>query len=192
MFSLFNTIPPHEKRITLSTAITLVRLILVPFVVGAMVSGHWGYAFTLFFSAAITDVLDGTLARWRKEQTFLGAALDPLADKVLLLSSFCTLACIKTPLFAIPWWFFAVVLLKEVIVCGGAFMLYLVKGRLDIRPTWLGKMTTLIQIIFIMWLFACYFWGWMPVKTYYTVLGGMVTLIIVSLVQYSSIGWKQL
>ncbi|HSW73566.1 MAG TPA: CDP-alcohol phosphatidyltransferase family protein [Candidatus Limnocylindria bacterium] len=191
MFHLFKKLPPHEKRMTLSTFITLVRIALVPFIVWAMVVGLWGHACILFCIAAVTDVLDGTLARWRKEQTFLGASLDPIADKLLLLSCFSTLAWVQTPLFAIPLWFVGTILLKDTIVLGGALFLYLYKGRLDIRPTVLGKATTLLQVIFIIWLFACYFWHWMPVKTYYTMLGSVVTVVIISLLQYIGLGWQQ-
>src|SRR5262245_17807351 len=77
-FQLFKKLPAHEKKITFSTALTILRFILIPFIVGAMIMNAWHTAFILFVIAAITDVLDGWLARWMNQRTFLGAALDPL------------------------------------------------------------------------------------------------------------------
>jgi len=158
-FSLrfFNNLPAHEKKITVSTLLTIARIIVTPFIVIGMATGYWGVAFALFVCAAITDVLDGFLARLRNERTFLGAALDPVADKILLLSCFFTLAFIQTPLFAVPHWFVLLVLFKELIVIGGSVVVYCRRGELNIAPTKLGKATTVIQVCFIVWLFACYF-----------------------------------
>lgn len=90
MLNFLRNLPPSEKRITVSTALTLARIALVPFIVTAMIGDRWGLACALFIIAAITDALDGALARWRNEQTFLGASLDPLADKFLIVADPCT------------------------------------------------------------------------------------------------------
>lgn len=187
----FTNLPAHEKKITISTIITLIRIGLTPFIVGAMVAHCWGIACILFVIAAITDGVDGYLARIRNERTFLGAALDPIADKILLLSCFFTLAFVQSPLFTIPLWFVIVVLIKELVVIGGACVVYYCTGDVEISPTRLGKTTTVIQISFIMWLFACYFFAWMPVKTYYTMLGLVLLVVGASLVQYVRIGYHQ-
>jgi len=177
---------------TLSTLLTLVRMGLTPFIVGAMVASWWGTAFVLFCIAAITDVLDGNLARWLNEKTFLGACLDPIADKLLVLSCFATIAFVKSPLFSIPLWFVVLVLCKESILIGGAIILYYLKGHIEMRPTLLGKTTTVVQMGFIIWLFACYFFQWVPVKTYYCMLGIVIILVFSSLAQYVIIGVRQL
>ena len=190
--NFFKKLPPHEKKVTASTMLTLVRIALVPFIIGAMVVQGWGTAFTLFVIAAITDVLDGNLARWMNEKTFLGACLDPLADKFLVVSCFLTLAFVQSPLFIIPRWFVLFVLSKELLQIAGALFIYNKKGHIVVQPTILGKMTTLVQIGFIMWLFACYFFAWLPIKTYYCMLGLVLVLVCTSFVQYVRIGLQQL
>lgn len=192
MASFFQKIPSHEKRITISTMVTLVRIALVPFIVGAILTQHWGTAFFLFVTASVTDVIDGYLARALNEQTFLGACLDPIADKLLLLSVFSTLAFAQSPLFTIPGWFVLIVLLRELIILSGAGIVYAVKGSLEVHPTRLGKATTLVQVLFVTWLFACYFFQWLPVKTYYGMLGLLLVMVIASCVQYVRMGVQQL
>jgi len=191
---LFKNLPPEETRITFSTMLTLARIVLTPFIVVAMIVGHWGVAFWLFVISALFDTLDGNVARWFNQQTFLGACLDPIADKILLISCFATLAFIDGPLFSIPKWFVLLVLAKELLVIGGSFFIYFVKGHLEVKPTILGKSTTVAQVWFIIWLFACYFFGWLPVKTYYTALGILFVLVVLSLIQYIRLGcvqWKK-
>jgi len=190
--SFLKKLPDHEKKLTLSTLLTLVRIGLTPFIVGAMIMFHWGIACTLFCIATLTDILDGKLARWRNEKTFLGACLDPIADKFLVLACFFTLAFVQSPLFSIPLWFVLLVLLKELILICGATILYYQKGHVEIHPTLLGKTTTVVQMGFIIWLFACYFFSWIPVKTYYCMLGIVIVLVFSSLLQYVVIGMGQL
>lgn len=186
----FKKLPACEKQITVPTVFTILRLILTPFIVGAMVTQHWGIAFFLFLSAALTDSIDGNLARLCKQKTFLGACLDPVADKFLLLSCFFTLAFVQSPLFAIPLWFVFLILFKELIVIFGSLIILVTKGYLEVKPTLLGKMTTVAQICFILWLFACYFCHWLPIKTYYTMLGMLLILTFLSLFQYIRIGMR--
>lgn len=190
--SLFKKLPDHEKKITLSTLLTILRIILTPLIVGAMMTWQWGLACTLFIIAAITDFLDGNLARWRNERTFLGACLDPIADKLLILACFFTLACMRTPLFALPRWFVMLMLCKESLLILGVLGIYARKGHIEMQPTLLGKMTTMVQMCFIIWLFACYFFVWLPIKTYYTMLGVLLMLVFITLMQYGRIGFYQL
>jgi cardiolipin synthase (CMP-forming) len=189
--NLLKRLPPEEKRITIPTVFTLIRILLTPFIVISMIAGNWGFAFGLFLTACITDTIDGSLARYLNAKTFLGACLDPIGDKLLILSIFFTLAFVKTPLFVIPLWFVLLVLCKELILVFGALFLFIRKGNLEVRPTMLGKLTTVAQMSFIMWLFACYFFRWMPVKTYYTMLSILLLLIGLSLIQYMRIGLQQ-
>ncbi len=187
-FSFFKKFPKKEKRITISTMLTIARIVMTPLVVWAMVAGKWNYAFWLFVCAAITDTLDGNLARWRNEQTLLGAWLDPIADKILTLSCFFTLAFQHRPLLAIPVWFVVIILIRELVVVLGVGILYMLRGFMQVQPTVMSKITTLIQILFLAWLFACNFFNWMPIKTYYAVFSVMVGFVILSLLQYVRMG----
>lgn len=191
-FQLFKKLPAHEKKITVSTALTILRLILIPCIVAAMIMNAWHTAFILFVIAAITDILDGWLARWLNQRTFLGAALDPLADKLLVLAVFSTLAFVQSPLFAIPRWFVLLVLAKEVLQIVGAIIIFIKKGHLTISPTRLGKWTMVAQTTFIMWLFSCYFFSWVPIKTYYAMLVGVLSLVFLAFVDYLRIGMSYL
>ena len=165
-------------------------MILTPIIVVVMMWHYWGMAFGLFLVAIATDLLDGYIARAWHQQTFLGACLDPIADKFLLVSCFTTLAFVHTPLFTIPRWFVYSVLSKELLLIVGAALL-VVRGKHEaIRPTWLGKMTAAMQMIFVVWLFACYFFCWVPIKTYIFMLGLLLLLVLASLLQYVSIGLK--
>jgi len=185
---IVNHLPECEKRITIATLFTIARIVLTPMIVVAMVGGHWGAACCLFLAAAFTDLIDGFLARYLNQKTFIGACLDPIADKFLLLSCFFTLAFVATPLFHIPRWFFIAVCMKECMQVMGAIWLYFYRGYRIIEPTLLGKLTTTVQIAFIAWLFVCYFFNWEPVKTYYLMLGMLVIVMSMSFVQYVSLG----
>ena len=181
-------LPVNERKITISTLLTILRIILTPIVVGTMILQWWGFAFIFFFIAAITDMLDGNIARWRNEQTFLGALLDPIADKLLTLSCFFTLAFVQSSLFSIPKWFFIIILIKELLLISGVFLFSMYRHKMEIHPLILGKITTFVQMVFIIWIFACYFFKWQPIKTYYTMLALVFILVIATLLQYSFMG----
>lgn len=181
-------ISAHEKRITIATLFTIARIVLAPMIVVAMVGAHWGVACFLFLAAAFTDLIDGFLARYLDQKTFFGACLDPVADKLLLLSCFFTLAFVATPLFYIPRWFFIAVCMKECMQVMGAVWLYFYRSYRVIEPTLLGKLTTTVQVAFIVWLFMCYFFNWVPVKTYYLMLGILFIVMSMSFIQYVSLG----
>lgn len=185
---MFNRLPAAEKRITVPTLFTIARIAVVPIIIGSMIGARWGYAFSFFLFACITDLIDGFLARLLNAKTFLGACLDPVADKLLLISCFFTLAFISTPLFLVPRLFVFFVVSKELLQVAGAFLIYWLRGHLNIQPTLLGKITTCIQMLFIIWLFSCYFFCWMPIKTYYAMLGIMIFFIGISFMQYVKIG----
>ncbi len=189
--SLFSEIPARELRITVPTILTIIRMLCVPCIVTSMIVHQWGYAFIFFFAASITDFLDGNLARMWNEKTFLGACLDPIADKLLLISFFFTLVFLETPLFSVPVWFVLLILAKECVVIFGALWILLTRRQLDVRPTLMGKLTTVVQMVFIIWLFACYYFQWVPVKTYYCMLCIMLLTLLLSFVQYLRIGSRQ-
>lgn len=178
----------NQWRITIPTILTLGRIVLTPLIVYSMVNQQWQKAFYLFLVAAITDIIDGGLARLWNVRTFLGGCLDALADKFLLVSCFATLAFVQTPLFTIPRWFVLLILFKELILILGSFIIYRIKGTVEINPTLLGKGTTFVQICFIIWFFSCYFFQWLPMKTYNFFLTLLILLIVASLMQYVLIG----
>lgn len=181
-----------EKRITLASWFTIARIVMTPFIMAAMTFDYWKSAFSLFVIAGFTDLLDGKLARYYNQTSLLGACLDPVADKILILGCLFTLACIPSQVFHLPLWFVVMILLRELIVIGGVVVLYFLKGIIQIQPTLTSKITTFFQILFIVWIFACYFFHWLPIKTYYGMLSLVTVLVIVSLIQYIRIGFAVL
>ena len=126
----------------LANLFTLLRLILVPYVIGAILDGRHGRALELFFVAAVTDVLDGALARSYGLATQVGAYLDPIADKCLLSGIFLALGATGS----VPWWFVAVVLGRDMyILLAVVAVMALTKVRKFPPSVW-GKITTFVQI----------------------------------------------
>ena len=74
----------------------------------------------------------------------------------------------------------------------GVIVLYFLKGFTHVQPTMTSKLTTLAQILFIIWLFFCYFFQWLPIKTYYAILAAVTAMVLISLLQYMRIGLRAL
>ena len=130
----------------LANWLTILRIVLIPVFVSLLVYRRPGVALLAFAAAAVTDLLDGYVARRRKMQSRLGAFLDPLADKLLLISSFVTLTYLK----ALPFWITAVVLSRDVILIVGALLIHMLGARVYPRPTWAGKAATFFQILTVL------------------------------------------
>jgi cardiolipin synthase len=184
----FPQVPIHEKRITFSTIITLTRIALTPFVVIAMVRNSWNFAFILFLIAALTDLLDGQIARFMNETTILGAWLDPIADKFLIISCFLTLIFIKTSFVYVPIWFILCVLCKELCIVLGVLLLSIVNRQVTIAPTFLGKVTTCIQLGFLCWVFVSQCFHIVLASMYYGFVSVVVCFLVTCLIQYGRIG----
>lgn len=122
--------------------ITLLRIILIPFFVDFMVYGYYREALIVFSLACVTDALDGLLARMLKQKTELGAFLDPMADKLLILSAFLTLVYLNR----IPVWLVIVVVSRDLILTMGSMIIYFTTRTLKIQPSLTGKLTTVMQL----------------------------------------------
>jgi cardiolipin synthase (CMP-forming) len=130
----------------LANWLTLLRILLIPVFVSLLVYRQRGPALAVFLAAAVTDLLDGYVARRRGSQSRLGAFLDPLADKLLLMASFVTLTWLK----ALPFWITAVVISRDLILAIGALAIHIVGARLTPRPTWAGKFATFFQVLVVL------------------------------------------
>ena len=104
------------------------------------------WTISLFGIAALSDALDGFLARRYGWQSRLGAMLDPLADKVLLVSAFLSLTFIK----ALPLWLTLLVVGRDILIIAGTFVYHWVAGSIQFKPSRLGKLCTLLQLSLIM------------------------------------------
>ncbi len=128
---------------TIPNTITILRFLLVPAVVLAMLKARWEWAFAGFILAGVSDALDGFIARTFDQRSRLGAYLDPMADKVLLVSVFVVLGIVgELPL----WLVVAAVSRDALIVC--AVLLSTVMGQpVEMRPLAVSKMNTAVQIV---------------------------------------------
>jgi cardiolipin synthase len=126
--------------------ITLLRIILVPVIVILLIQGSFLKALIVFIVAGLSDALDGFLARVLKQQTVLGAYLDPIADKALLASSFVTLSV----LHIIPSWLAVIVISRDFIILLGISVLSIMSITVEIRPTFISKVTTGLQLITVL------------------------------------------
>lgn len=124
--------------------LTLCRLVSIPFFLVLISEHRFKAALYLFVAAALTDALDGTVARWSNSRTELGAFLDPFADKLLLVSSFVALTFDRM----LPLWLLDVVIIRDIVIVFGYFMLSFFTGeRIPVRPTYLGKASTFLQLM---------------------------------------------
>lgn len=177
---------------TISNFLTFARILLTPVIVYGISKEKWNFVFLILLTVAATDILDGFLARLLNENTNLGKFLDPIADKFLLISSFCTLAFVDSPSFFIPSWFVLLIFVREFIILLGTFLIFKFRVNFEIAPTIWGKLTTFFQLLFIFWLFVCNFLGWAPARTYQTLLIILSIFSIISLLQYIKIGFMYL
>lgn len=127
---------------TIPNLLSIARLVLAPVIFRAITSGRHTLTLALFAAAALTDGLDGILARRFRQMTPVGAYLDPIADKVLLSGVYISLALAQS----VPWWLVAVIFGRDVyLLVSSAVVLLFTKFR-DLRPSVWGKASTLVQI----------------------------------------------
>lgn len=132
------------NAMTLPNLITLVRLILVPFVVVSVLDGKWLEATAAFALAGLSDLTDGFVARRFNMRSRLGAVLDPAADKVLLVSTYAVLAYVGT----VPWWLAALVIGRDIALVVMIGVAWAWGARFEFRPLMISKINTAAQIIF--------------------------------------------
>lgn len=126
--------------------LTLLRLFLIPYIVIQILDGKYGLALTLFVIAGISDGLDGLIARALRQSTRLGQYLDPIADKLLLSTMFLTL----THIGLIPRYVAVLVFSRDLGILLISTLLFATNTLRDFRPSILGKLNTLAQIIAVL------------------------------------------
>jgi cardiolipin synthase len=134
-----------RENITLPNVLTLMRIILVPIVVWRLAVVDMEGAFWLFTLAALTDLLDGNLARLLNQRSVLGAWLDPIADKLMLLSTLFMLSWDGV----LPMYLAITVFLRDLVILTGAAAYRRLTGGLDVHPTISGKLATFVEFILV-------------------------------------------
>jgi cardiolipin synthase len=131
------------RWINAANLLTMLRLVLVPFVILAILDGRHILALALFAAAAITDILDGAVARRFRLATPAGAWLDPLADKCLLSGVFLALAGAGT----VPWWLVGIIFGRDLYILAGAAIVMSLTPIRKFPPSVWGKVCTMIQAV---------------------------------------------
>lgn len=131
-----------SQILSVPNQLTLIRMLLVPFILISMIYEQHDVALYLVLAAALTDGFDGLVARHFNQQTLLGAYLDPIADKIFLASTF----FVQSLTGRIPWWLTILVLSRDVIILLTALVTALATQIRTFPPTMLGKFNTFIQV----------------------------------------------
>jgi len=134
-----------SRIFTVPNQLTFLRLAFLPFFIIFVYYGRYGWALGILTAAAISDLLDGMLARRLNQKSALGAYLDPIADKLLLSSSFLILAVRGK----IEWWLTILVFSRDVLILIAAAVILAVVGYRPFPPSMYGKATTGAQIVFV-------------------------------------------
>jgi cardiolipin synthase len=130
----------------LPNLITALRMLLVVPLCWLIADARYGGALVVAAIAGLSDAVDGFLAKRYGWQTWLGGVIDPIADKLLLMAAFLWLAFTGD----MPVWLAALVILRDLVIVSGAVAYYYLIGRFDAAPSRLSKLTTLVQIVFVL------------------------------------------
>src|SRR4029450_12550594 len=141
-----------SRIITIPNLLTMFRMVLIPIFVSLLFYQKFWWALAVFVLAGVTDGLDGLLARRFAMESQLGTVLDPIADKLMLVTSFVVLSMrsvFPTPLPAhlpVPFWVTIAVISRDVFILVGAAAINIMTGFRGFRPSFLGKISTTVQI----------------------------------------------
>ena len=185
--------PVPYKHMNLANKISIFRILLIPFFIACILYYGEGreylrfVALVIFLLAAISDAVDGGIARLRNQVTELGRVLDPIADKLLIISAFISLSMIKIDpeSLRIPAWAVLTVISRDIMIVLGSVVIYFIKGDLKIKPSWLGKATTLFQMLTILIFLAAF-------KYHRFFLYPAILFTVLSAIDYIWRGSKQL
>jgi cardiolipin synthase (CMP-forming) len=130
--------------VSLPNLITIARILLVPLTVWLIIRHAYGLAFLAFLAAGISDGVDGYIARRFQLQSKLGAYLDPIADKALLVSIYISLAILGV----LPVWLAILVVTRDVLIVGAVLLAWVLEKPVEVNPLWISKVNTVAQIAF--------------------------------------------
>lgn len=158
---------------TTANKVTILRILLIPFfVVEVLYYAKTGYephrllAIISFAVASICDGVDGYIARHYNQRSELGAILDPLADKLLLVSGIVVLSFDHSPrLDSVPLWLTGTIIGRDILLLVGLLVIQMTVGKVTVRPRVIGKIATVLQMVVVLWILLQWKGGWLPVAT---------------------------
>jgi len=172
--------------VSIPNIITLGRIMLVPVIVWAIVSSQMEVAFAVFVIAGVSDAVDGFLAKRFNMRSELGALLDPLADKALLVSIYVALG-IKG---AIPGWIVILVVSRDIMIVAAVIVSWLFDRPVAMKPSMVSKLNTVAQVAFAALVLASLAFGF-QLKPYDVILMGFVAFFTLSSVALYLVEWVQ-
>jgi len=175
---------PGGARLSIPNLITLARIILVPAVVWAITSGQMLAAFALFLAAGISDAVDGFLAKRFRMASELGAYLDPLADKALIVSIYVALGITA----ALPISLVILVVSRDIMIISGFMLSWLVGKPMPVRPLPISKVNTVAQIVLATVVLAEHGFGF-DVTLVATVVMGLVAILTLLSIAFYLAEW---
>jgi len=168
---------------TIPNILTLIRIILTPVLVWLLLDQRIGHALVVFFVAGVTDGLDGLIARVFHQKSKLGAYLDPLADKLLLVSSFILLGYLGM----VPNWVAIIAVSRDAMIVLGILSLMFHQVRVEIQPSMLSKITTVVQIVIVIVVLGRFFVA-IPENVCLALYCVMALLCVTTGFQYIAVG----
>jgi cardiolipin synthase (CMP-forming) len=181
---LGNSLPPirydrGRKGVVLNlpNLITIARILLVPVVVWAIASNEMQIAFVVFMLAGVSDAVDGFLAKRFHMTSELGAYLDPLADKVLIVSIYIALGITQ----AIPRWIVILVVSRDILIVGGVMLAALLGKPMQVKPVLVSKLNTVAQIVFACLVLAALAFGFTADLAEQIIMGTVAVLTLASI-----------
>jgi cardiolipin synthase (CMP-forming) len=169
---------------TIPNIITLGRIILVPVIVWAIVSSQMEIAFAIFVIAGVSDAIDGFLAKRFNMTSELGALLDPLADKALLVSIYVALGIWG----AVPRWLVILVVSRDIMIVSAVMVSWVVGKPVPMKPLMVSKLNTVAQVGFAALVLASLGFGFQP-WPYDLILMGFVTVFTLVSVSFYLVEW---
>ena len=172
----------HEpgRRLSIPNLITLARILLVPVVVWAITSGAMKTAFLLFLAAGVSDAVDGFLAKRFGMQTELGAYLDPLADKAMIVSIYIALGIVE----AMPRWLVILVVSRDIMIVSAVILSWLIDRPVKLKPIIVSKLNTVAQIVYATVVLAALTFGWEIALVKDLLVGVVAALTLLSVAFY--------
>src|SRR4051794_22249358 len=173
-----------KRRVSIPNIITLGRIILVPFIVWAIASNQMEIAFAVFIVAGVSDAVDGFLAKRLNMTSELGALLDPLADKALLVSIYIALGIWG----AIPRWIVILVVSRDIMIVSAVIVSWLFGKPVQMKPLMVSKLNTTAQVAFAALVLGSLGFGF-QMSPYDSVLKALVTVFTLSSVSLYLVEW---
>lgn len=174
----------RDPRVSLPNLITLGRILLVPVIIWAITSGQMAVAFVLFFIAGVSDAVDGFLAKRFNMQSEIGALLDPLADKCLLVSIYIALGLTAD----VPRWLVILVVSRDIIIIGAVMVSWLVDRPIPMKPLMVSKLNTVAQVLYAGLVLAALGFGFV-FKPFDIILMAIVTVLTLLSVSFYLVEW---